>query len=82
MSNFDKKTSKFKLLIYFKNGSPGKSFYSLENEEKKSDGKAMSGMIRRLLESRYRGKYSTALLYDNHSGRLIMKFIDGKKVNV
>ena len=70
------------MLIYFKNNDPAKYFYSLENEERKSDGRAIGGMVRRLLENRYRGQYSTALIYDNASGKLIEKYINGQKVAI
>jgi len=77
MSNFGNDQSKFKMVIYLKNGARH-TFYSLINEEKKSDEFALRGMKRRLLENRFKGKYQTALIYNRYADILIEKFINGK----
>lgn len=77
MSNFGSDQSKFKMVIYLKSGARH-IFYSLINEEKKSDAIALNGMKRRLLEKKFRGLYQTALIYDRYSDRLIEKYINGK----
>ncbi len=77
MSNFGNEQSKFKMVIYLKSGDRH-TFYSLINEEKKSDEVALRGMKRRLLENRFKGKYQTALIYDRFADKLLEKFINGK----
>lgn len=77
MSNFGNEQSKFKMIIYLKSGDR-QTYYSLLNEEKKSDEIALRGMKRRLLENRFKGKYQTALIYNRFSDKLIEKFINGK----
>jgi aromatic ring hydroxylase len=76
MSNFGKTQSKFKLVIYLKRGEK-KVYYSLENEEKVSDDKAIRGMIRRLLYHLYKDKYQTAIIYEQYTGKEKHKFING-----
>jgi hypothetical protein len=77
MSNFGTDLSKFKMVLYLKNGDR-KCFYSLLNEEKKGDQIAIRGMQRRLLENRYKGKYQTAIIYDRIQDKEVQKFINGK----
>lgn len=76
MSNFGKDQSKFKMVIYLKNGQR-KCFYSLVNEEKKGDDVALRGMTRRLLENAYKGKYSTALIFDRVADTQVKKYVNG-----
>lgn len=78
MSNFGTDQSKFKMILYLKNGDR-KCFYSLLNEEKKGDQIALRNMCRRLLDKIYKGKYMTALIFDRVSDKVIEKYIDGKK---
>ncbi len=81
MGNFSNDQSKFKLIIYLKSGQR-QCFYSLLNEEKKGDDVAKRGMIRRLLERRFKDKYQTALLYDRISDLLLQKWVDGKQLQI
>lgn len=60
-------------------GGKRQCFYSLVNEEKKGDEVAKKGMVRRLLDRRFKGKYQTALMYDRISDTLLDKWVDGKK---
>ena len=78
MSNFGNDQSKFKLIVYLKGGQR-QCFYSLLNEEKKGDEVAKKGMVRRLLDRRFKGKYQTALMYERQTDTLLDKWIDGKK---
>lgn len=76
MSNFGKDSSKFKMVLYLKNGQR-KCFYSLINEEKKGDEIALRGMVRRLLENAYKGKYSTALIFNTSADVQVRKYVNG-----
>lgn len=76
MSNFGKDSSKFKMVVYLKNGQR-KCFYSLINEEKKGDEVALRGMVRRLLENAYKGKYSTALIFNTSADIQVRKYVNG-----
>jgi len=76
MSNFGSDQSKFKMVLYLKSGER-KCFYSLLNEEKKSDEVAIRGMKRRLLDRMYKGKYQTALIYNRITDRIEQKYING-----
>lgn len=53
------------------------TFYSVVDEDKKSNEKSINGMIRRLLTTKYRGKYNTALIFDNATGTMIQKYVRG-----
>ncbi|MDZ4059440.1 MAG: hypothetical protein U1D64_05285 [Bacteroidales bacterium] len=77
MSNFGSDQSKYKLIVYLKNGER-KSYYSLLNEEKKGDDFAIRGMERRLLERIHKGKYQTALFINRHTDTPCRKFVNGK----
>jgi len=72
MSNFGSDQSKFKMVLYLKNGDR-KCFYSLVNEEQRGDQFALRGMERRLLEKTYKGKYQTALVFNKHSNGMVAK---------
>ena len=78
MGNFGKDQSKFKLVVYMKNDDR-MVFYSLENEEKRSAEVAIRGMIRRLLLRKYLNKYKTAIIYDNTTGAMVSKYVNGVK---
>lgn len=76
MSNFGKDNSKFKMVVYLKNGKR-LCYYSLTNEEKKGDVVAINGMVRRLLDKAHKGKYSTALIYNTKSDIQLRKYVNG-----
>lgn len=77
MSNFGSDQSKYKMVVYLKNGQR-KCYYSLVNEEERGESVALRNMIRRLLERLHRGKYQTALVIDRYSNKIITKYVDGK----
>ena len=77
--NFGVDISKFKMVIYLKNNDR-KVFYSLTNEEKKGDRYAINGMIRRLLEKRYKNTYHTAVVYNRETNIEVLKMIEGRRV--
>ena len=77
MSNFGSDQSKFKMIIYLKNGQR-KCYYSLLNEEERGDHIAVGGMVRRLLERMYKNKYQTALIINRETDIVYKKFINGK----
>lgn len=77
MSNFSSDQSKFKMVVYLKNGQR-KCYYSLINEEKKGDEFALNGMIRRLLDRIHKGRYQTALIIDRYTDKTVKKYVNGK----
>jgi len=77
MSNFGKEISKFKLVVYLKSQSV-KHYFSLTNEEKRGDDYVINQMERRLLDGKHKGKYQTALFFDQKQDKLIRKYVNGK----
>ena len=74
-----KQTAHYRLVIYFKEGiSKNKNnrprvFYSYPKYDQRGDlGKTR---LVRLVTVKYKGKYITALLYNNLSGQLIKKWV-------
>lgn len=77
MSNFGKEISKFKMVIYLKNQAV-KNYFSLVNEEKKGAEFVLQQMERRLLNGKHKGKYQTALIFDQKQDKLLRKYVNGK----
>jgi len=80
MPAYAKDLSRFRLVVFPKPaGSPSQVFYSFIADDKASPAKSLNGMIRRFLynPSRFKGKYITALLYDNNSNALVKKYVSG-----
>jgi len=67
MANFGPSVSRYKMVVYLKNGDR-KVYYSLLKEEQKNPpDKVVSNMVRRLLFGLHHGKYQTAMLYDTRN---------------
>ncbi|KAB2913544.1 MAG: hypothetical protein F9K23_17110 [Bacteroidetes bacterium] len=79
-----KTRAKYKLIIYFKDkahlpeGMQHTTLFSCEYRDKKGD----TGLyaLKGLVTGRYKGKFLTALIYDNQTGVLLHKWVfDGIK---
>ncbi len=79
-----KARAKYKLIIYFKDkahlpeGMQHTTLFSCEYRDKKGD----TGLyaLKGLVTGRYKGKFLTALIYDNQTGALLHKWVfDGIK---
>lgn len=76
---YNKTKSLVKLKVYMKPDGKVQTFYSFLKNDKKGWQHSMFAMEKRLLLRILRGKYITALFFDNHQNKLVGKWVNGKK---
>jgi len=78
---FNSQKSLVKLIVYLRDRT-SKTYYSLENEDKKGTDYVQHKMHFRLLAKRHKNQFTTAIFYDNVSGNELAKYdFFGNKVN-
>lgn len=77
---FDKERSLTFVCLYMKNGT--KVYRSSRiKEDKISQEMGMKGLRQRFINSRYKGQYHTAIIFDNKSKTILERFDEyGKKI--
>lgn len=76
--------SKFTLLVYYRNGyASGMKYHSWKQERRKWNGFEITDQryafnrLTHIIDDLHKGKYKTAILYDNESGREIIRWAYG-----
>lgn len=85
MPQFDKQNSLYRLVVYMNpDGKQCQVFYSFAGDDKKDPGTSGNKMVRRLLlqQKFLKGKYTTALLYNNQTGVMLRKWVKGVEEDI
>lgn len=77
MPNIGKDISLTKLVIYL-NDNTKKVLYSMRSYDNKGRDYGKQILIDRFINLRYKGKFKTALMYDNLNNNLIHKWVNGQ----
>lgn len=72
--------SAYKVLVYFKNkpDGQGRLFYSRDHIGNKKNASPEKGLSRlqKMILGTFKGKYNTAIIYDNKTGDLFEKYVN------
>ena len=74
MPMFNPHTAKYKLWVAFKDGRT-RVYYSLTNYDRQRNDKSIHTLIDRFINGvPFKGKYKSAIIYDNTTGKEVKRF--------